>query len=602
MLRSLLIACLVTAFAGCASLENADFPSKPATADAVARTRVATASFGASAAFSSALGSDTPFREPLAKVDKWLESGTPPAAANWIGILDSGEAALLARLHLIRHARQSIDLQTFIWTDDEVGHLVAVELMRAAARGVKVRVLVDYLGIAKNAEALAFVARAHPNLEVRVYRPTARTLERGQIETLAYALMNFKGANQRMHHKVLVVDEALAITGGRNVENTYYDLGASMNFKDRDAMVIGPVAAEMAITFDDFWNYRHTVPALDLRDVARAEAAPSLDDEAPSLADRLLKSLADRADRADSVERALIRPLRRAGSVRFVSDLPGKNGAFFLEGGGHLTAHVLDVIGGAEREVWIQSPYLVLGDPGLRFFRKLRRDKPSLEIHISTNSFGSTDNLLAYAGNVRLRDRYVHQLGFQIYEYRPHPADLRRVLPTYDLLLRESQAREKKPGRKPFLCLHGKSFVVDGRTAFIGSFNLDPRSAHLNTEAGLIIEDEAIAAALLEDIRRDLSVANSWVIAPRPALPGLRQLQVLTQGIAELSPVEIKAIDTSAAYELKPGAEPVSRAHPEFYERFRDIGTFPGSDGLLSEKELKTRLFKFSTKSANSLL
>src|SRR5690606_37806093 len=105
---------------------------------------------------------------PLAQVDEWLKNGASPATANWVGILNSGEAALLARLHLIRQARQSIDFQTFIWTDDEVGHLVAVELMKAAERGVKVRVLVDYLGIAKNAEALAFVARGHPNLDVRV--------------------------------------------------------------------------------------------------------------------------------------------------------------------------------------------------------------------------------------------------------------------------------------------------------------------------------------------------------------------------------------------------------------------------------------------------
>ncbi|MGY8686618.1 MAG: phospholipase D-like domain-containing protein [Verrucomicrobiales bacterium] len=508
---------------------------------------------------------------------------------NHVGLLESGEDALLARLHLIEQAKRSIDIQTFIWVNDECGQLMARALIEAAKRGVKVRVLVDYVGLAKDAGAMAWVTRAHPNLKVRVYRPTAKTLEGGYLESLWYVLTNFKGANQRMHNKVFVVDDAVAITGGRNVENSYFSHALGMNFKDRDALIVGPVAQKMTQSFDSFWIYRHTIAAEKLRDVA--SATPDAENTLTTPLGKRVTAVLRRARSAQTVRDALVRPLRLAQSVTFFSDLPGKNAAFLLKGGGRATTHIIRALGEAEREIWIQSPYLVLGGSDLRYFRNLRSARPEIQVTVSTNSFASTDNLIAYTGNVRLRDRYVHQLGMDIGEYRPLPQDLRRVLPK----------RESKE-RSPFVCIHAKSFVVDDDLAFVGSFNLDPRSAHLNTEAGVLIRDPIIAKALKNEIRQDLKPENSWAIAPREALGSLINLQMLTREVTDLSPIDVAPLDATSAFELKPGANPVPRDHPEFYQRYRDIGSFPGSDGILTERELKGRLLKLSTPIIDPLL
>jgi phosphatidylserine/phosphatidylglycerophosphate/cardiolipin synthase-like enzyme len=522
---------------------------------------------------------------------------------HYVGLLENGEDALLARLHLIGHARRSVEFQTFIWRNDESGQLLARTLIAAARRGVKVRVLVDYVGIAKDAEALAVFAGAHPNLEVRVYRPTARTLEKGHVGTILYALTNFKGANQRMHNKVMVVDDAVGITGGRNVENSYFNHALGMNFKDRDALVLGPAAISMADAFDAFWEYHHTVPAEALRDVARwkGKAEPPL--PASTAVGRRLARLAQQAQRAALVEARLVSLLRPVASLEFVSDLPGKNGALLLNGGGRATAHVLRALEEADEELWIQSPYLVLESMGMKYFKRLRKEKPELSIRVSTNSFGSTDNLVAYAGNVRSRDRYVNQLGFRIGEYRAWPRDLRKVLPQFDWL--KGQAREgveALPERPPFVCIHAKSFVADEVLAFVGSFNLDPRSAHLNTECGLLMRDRALARELKAEIQRDLDPRNCWVIAPRHGNKPLLELQMLSRELTDLSPVDLSIFDASTAYGLKPGVEPVEWGDARFFQRFRDVGSFPGVQGRMSDRELMGRLLKLSTPLMDPLL
>ena len=531
------------------------------------------------------------FRPALARVKGRLERGTATAKANEALLLESGQDALAVRLHLIEHAQYSINYQTFIWANDEASQLLAEALIQAAKRGIEVRILVDYIGIAKDAKALSQVAHAHPNLQVRVYRPTARTLENGMWGSIAYALTNFKGANQRMHHKVFLVDNHIAITGGRNVENSYFDHAAVMNFKDRDALVVGPVAQSMRTAFDSFWNYRHTVPAVRLIDVAAASAAATI----PRVTSRTGKKLLA-LKRSSTRLHALAMQLRHVDQVEFISDLPGKNGALALSGGGRATQHISRALDEATQEIWIQSPYLVIGRKGRKYFKKIRKRHPNVPIHISTNSFGSTDNSVAYAGNVRLRDRYIHEFGFDIREYRPWPSDLRRVLPTYDWLATVEQERS------PFLCIHAKSFVVDDNLAFVGSFNLDPRSAHLNTECGLIFRDTHIALLLKQEIQRDMRASNSWVIAPRALLKDFSDIHMLSKEITDLSPVDLTLLDATSAFELKPGFKEVPKENPNFYLNYRDIGSFPGSPGTLTDRELKMRLLKFSTRLFDPLL
>ena len=553
--------------------------------------------------FDAALREASPFRGILHSVSRAVRSGEESKGLHWVSMLDGGEDALLARLHLIEAAKKSIEFQTFIWADDESSRLMADTLLAAARRGVKVRLLVDYMGLTKEPKVVARLARSNANLEVRVYRPTARRLKGGYLGSFLYVLSNFKGANQRMHNKVIVVDDAVAITGGRNVENSYFDHSLSMNFKDRDVLVVGPVAVEMRRAFDGFWNYRHTVTARNLRDVASIQAEEFGDLEVPETAIwRRLQARARWARDGSLVRRRLVEPMHRVRSVVFVADLPGKNAAVHLSGGGHATNRVVQALTRAERELWIQSPYLVLGRSGMGYFEEMRKANPGLKIGISTNSFGSTDNLVAYAGNVRSRDRYVHQLGLEIGEYRPWPRDLRRALPSYDWLLGESRKENEASRRPPFVCIHAKSFVVDDDLAFIGSFNLDPRSAHLNTECGLLIADAGIAKALREEIKRDLHPKNCWVIAPRHSVDPLKELQMMSREITDWSPIDVAPFDATSAFELKEGSPLVNPEHPDFHRHFRDLGSFPGSEGLLREREIMGRLIKFSTPIIDPLL
>ncbi len=238
----------------------------------------------------------------------------------------------------------------------------------------------------------------------------------------------------------------------------------------------------------------------------------------------------------------------------------------------------------------MQSPYLILSPKARRMAKSLMRDYPELRIKVSTNSYASTDNIMAYSANYRLRSDYVGKLGLQIYEFKPHPDSLPSLFPEFDALAEKAKKTDlRKP---PFLCLHAKSLVIDDRVSFVGSYNLDPRSVSLNTEVGLLIHDEAFARELRTQIERDMAPGNSWVIAQREFPLGLSVLNSLVDEVVSLSPIDVWPIQNSSSFELRPGAEPVPPGHPEFYQRYREVGDFPGADSAVSSKGILTRFYK----------
>jgi hypothetical protein len=142
------------------------------------------------------------------------------------------------------------------------------------------------------------------------------------------------------------------------------------------------------------------------------------------------------------------------------------------------------------------------------------------------------------------------------------------------------------------LCIHAKSLVVDGRVAFVGSYNLDPRSEQLNTEVGLLVEDEVFARELAAEIERDLRPENSWVVG-RKVLPlKLEAVNKFIDDALSLGPIDVWPIQNTSCFELKAGEAEVAPTHAEFHRRYRDVGAFPGTEGLLSTKEILTRLYK----------
>ena len=516
---------------------------------------------------------------------------------NRIAIINSGYDAMLLRVHLFHNAKQSINVQTFILTNDECGRLFMYELIQAAKRGVKVRMIADQFVTDKDCDLAAFLATVHPNLEFKYYRPPADQLKPSSWRSVLSTALSFRDTNQRMHNKVITVDGQIAVTGGRNIENTYYHFSTGMNFKDRDVLVAGPVVKDMEASFETFWDYKHSVAGRDLTDVARRieqnnfTRYVSRDD---FKFHGFFDGLSPDADDSVVIKTKFSDRMLLVQRAEFICDKPGKNSRWHLTGDGVITARLREELANCERQLVIQSPYLVLDKSMREFFIKLKKKNPRLKVIVSSNSFGSTDNIMAYSANYKWRSLYIEDLGFQIHEYKPLPADLLSIFPAYPKMKALAAQKPHANGEpeQPFLCIHAKSFVMDDRVAYIGTYNLDPRSANLNTEVGLLIWDEKVAALLKADILNDTKPGNSWVIAKREIPLSLDKVNAIMERASSASPVDLWPLRNTGSFELRPGAEPVPPGDPRFYQRYEDAGCFPGDDALLSPKAAKTRLLK----------
>jgi putative cardiolipin synthase len=414
-------------------------------------------------------------------------------------VLERGEQALLVRAWLGDNARRTIDVQYFIWSTDNIGILAAESLLRAADRGVRVRVLVDDLLIDAPDESLRALA-AHPNMDIRVYNPV-HNLGVPWYKRLWGLITNFRRANQRMHDKTLTVDGTLAITGGRNMADEYFDFDHEYNFRDRDALVMGEGAAHVQRSFERFWASPLSVP------IESRIGAPMPAARIAEVYQHLHEHAADPRNFAPEVRQAIAGIPRefpqlaaqlRWSPVEFLSDTPGKNdGRSGLAGGGLTTAGLARLVESAKEEVLIQSPYLVLSDAAMALFR--RTLDRGVRIRISTNSLASTDNLQAFSGYRSQRKRLL-SMGIELREFRPHPLVETQVMGRY----------AEMRAHPPVFALHAKTLVVDRSSVFIGTYNLDPRSENLNTEVGVVIHDPVQAQRVGAAIETDMRPENSW--------------------------------------------------------------------------------------------
>jgi putative cardiolipin synthase len=449
-----------------------------------------------------AAAADTP--DPVAFIDQQIQSH-PGLTGSYV--LEKGEDSLLARAWLADHARRTIDVQYFIWSGDNVGILASESLLRAAERGVRVRVIVDDLLMDVPDKALLALDR-HPNIDIRIYNPMHSVGTRLPKRLLNIAT-DFRGANQRMHNKTLIVDGALAITGGRNMADEYFDFDHEYNFRDRDALVLGNVVTTMVKSFDEYWSDPRTVPVEDLYNgTGILQKNIHVDDNEASEVYAYLHTYARSKDNFDPAIRAAIENLQQKfpelssqigwGQVDFIADKPGKNaGNEGLGGGGLTTQSLAELVNGAQKEVLIQSPYLVLSDAALALFKKTIARGVRVRIH--TNSLASTDNFQAFAGYRNQRQELL-DLGIRIFEFKPDSMIQRQIMERY------AQSRSEAP----IFALHAKTMVIDRRIVFIGTYNLDPRSENLNTEVGVLIRNELQASQVANAIEADMLPANSW--------------------------------------------------------------------------------------------
>lgn len=531
-------------------------------------------------------------------------ASTEAAPRHAVVLLDRGQDALLARVHLIRSARTSIDLQTFHFDRDDSGTLVLDELMAAAKRGVHVRLLLDQLGGLTDPKLQAELAGFHRQFELRVYNPVFDQAKVAPLEFIAGIVLKFRDINQRMHNKLMVVDGQVAIIGGRNIQDDYYDWNDKYNYRDRELLIAGPVARNMVGNFEAFWSDRRSQPAAHLADVAGVLLANQGPPGRPELerSERVL-AMEDAAGDSAAVFQRLSPNLLQVGRVDFFGDLPIKHSD---AGKSRVDASraLLDLLESTKEELLVQTPYLVMSRPARQMFRRMyRRDDPPLVL-VSTNSLAATDAFPVYAMSHKYKRMYLRELGFEIHEFKPFPltapidlaatgAELEPAVDPAQPLARVDYDRNdgpvplKRAGVR--IGLHAKSMVIDERIGVVGSHNFDPRSADYNTESLVVVHDEAFASALAASIRNDMAPENAWTIAPRERMPVVAQLNYNLGKLSEKLPIfDIWPLPYATSFELKPECQPLTPGDPKFYECYEAVGDFPEVN--LSLKSVYTRI------------
>ena len=415
-------------------------------------------------------------------------------------VLEKGEESLLARAWLTDNATRTIDIQYFIWSTDNIGTLASESLLRAADRGVRVRVIVDDLMIDAEHDTLLALA-AHANVHIRIYNPQY-SVGTSMLQRLGNLVKDFRAVNQRMHDKTALFDGLAGITGGRNMADEYYDYDYEYNFRDRDVLLIGLAAQMLEASFERFWNSPLAVPVeqqlqgerLTVDEVAAhhswlhdyARDSENYTPRIRGILDSLDVKFADLYDHLVWCD------------TRVISDKPGKNdGSQGLKGSGTTTRVLERALESATTRVTIQTPYVVLTDEAILLFAGLVQR--GVQVRIVTNSLASTDNLQAYSGYHKKRDELL-AAGIELHEFRPYP------MVQYRLNERHAEIRQ----HNPVFAVHAKTMVIDGESLFVGTFNLDPRSANLNTEIGVQIKSPLLARQVEARIEQDMRPQNSW--------------------------------------------------------------------------------------------
>lgn len=447
-------------------------------------------------------------------------------------VLEKGEESLLTRAWLTEAVDKTIDVQYFIWSTDNIGTLASERLLSAAERGARIRVIVDDLLI--DAEPVTMLSLdAHPNIQIKVYNPV-HSVGTGFLARLWHLITDFRGSNQRMHDKVVIYDQTVAITGGRNMADEYYDYDHAYNFRDRDVMVVGSVLPKIQQSFNLFWESPLSV-SLDilLAEEKQRLTATQIDDYVDGLrqyaqnpqnfAPEVRNAITGMGERFDKIFAGM-----QWTSVDYLHDIPGKNNQTHqLDGGGQTTTSLINLLSEAKHQVLMESPYLIMPEGGFEFFSELLAK--GIEVAIVTNSLESTDNLQAYSGYQKQKQRLL-DLGIKIYEFRSKPGIYRRLIDRHEQLGKEL----------PIFALHAKSMVIDDRITYIGTFNFDPRSANLNTEVGLVIRDERIAQQVAQAIRQDMATENSWeanISDEQQNVGFLKRVKVFLWGLLPLEPI-----------------------------------------------------------------
>jgi putative cardiolipin synthase len=422
-------------------------------------------------------------------------------------LIPSGVGCFHARIEMAAFAEKTLDVQYFAIQSDDTGQLFIAALLDAADRGVRVRILLDDSNaVGRDAEIGALTA--HPNIELRVFNPFTY---RGPLEFLRSAefALNEARLTYRMHNKLLVVDNELAIVGGRNIGDAYFAASTAMEFGDYDLLAAGPLVRKLSGSFDAFWNSKLAVPLQNL-----VVFKPT-----PARLDAYRESL--RRHRDAMAGSTYTRPVSDGGPI--ASMFSGKHPLLWAhaeaiydspekakvesgqKAGRLLREHVERAAAATRSELLIVSPYLVPGKDGMRLLTDLRAR--NVRVRVLTNSLQSTDAPITFAAYDKYRVPML-EAGIELYEVRPELGQ--PTMPGGGSL--------KSSSSTPF-ALHAKVFVFDRRQVFVGSMNFDERSNHLNTELGVLVDSPELAQEIAERFEAAAQPANSYALGLGPIGP-----------------------------------------------------------------------------------
>ncbi len=417
-------------------------------------------------------------------------NGTPSGTSGFLSLLRNDEA-MRWRLLLADLAEETLDMQYFIWKGDLAGDLLMDRVLRAADRGVRVRLLVDDIHLLGEDRGVAGLSQ-HPQIEVRLFNPAKGRSGSSVLYGIEF-LGNVKELNHRMHNKLIVADNRFSIVGGRNIGNEYFGLNPKQNFVDFDVLALGPIAQEVSMSFDLFWNDQWSYPGETLQQNFKGQ------DLLSEVREVVRQHLADNQELLVAFQQqpqdwnAYLEKLSRdmiLGRARVTYDHPLVGEDILPE----QLAQTLDVLTiNAEKEILVSTPYFIPDDVFYKFAPELI--SKGVRAVILTNSLGSTNHPIVHSGYKKHRKRVI-KMGVELYEMR-HDAPMREDFDTPPV---ESKA----------FGLHAKLVVIDRKTTFVSTLNWDPRSTYLNTELGLIIESPALAEAVAADIEAALQPENSW--------------------------------------------------------------------------------------------
>lgn len=413
-----------------------------------------------------------------------------PGESGFLPVL-AGANAYLLRAAMAGLAERTLDLQYYLWADDTSGRMMLGDVLRAADRGVRVRLLLD--DIHTDGEIVTFAqVDAHPNIEVRLFNPFGRRSAR-----VADWLLDGARLNHRMHNKAMIADNAVAIAGGRNIGNHYFAIDEVSNFRDLDLLAIGPIVQDLSSMFDLYWNSEWSYPltAIEGEEHSAHDAV-----ELGARLDRWMRvaTMPFTLDHDAHAMRARLFTAREKlswGQGEAVFDSPAR-----VDGTDKAVRGVADVlfdtVDGVRRELLIETAYFVPGERGVARLGGLV--ERGVDVTVLTNSLATNDVLAAHAGYMDYREALL-DAGVKLHELRPDAHAQQQQL---SVLASESEST-----------LHTKALVYDRRAVFVGSFNYDPRSLVINMEMGVLVHSRELAATIAATIREGLEPANSYQLA-----------------------------------------------------------------------------------------